>query len=371
MTTTTARKQATRRRPGTSKQKKQPVARVWVGVDTHQRTHHAAVVDEAGRVLADQEFAATGAGYTALADWAAACGDIVAAGVEQTGTYGAGLTRHLVAAGVAVVEVNRPDVAVRAGQGKTDQLDAVMAARAVQSGRAGAIPKNTTGIGEAIRNLHVVRQSAVKTRTATISQLRDLITTAPQDVREDLLPRTQADRITACAALEPAGDVVHVAVLTSLRSLAERIRFLDVEIKAIGKQHDALVRQAAPALLGLRQVGPQVAARMLITAGQSPDRLRSEASFARLCGVAPIPASSGKTTRYRLHRGGDRQANRAMYLVATGRMKDHPPTLAYVQRKTAPDGTIDTKHVIRCLKRYVAREIYQALKTDLAALDRP
>lgn len=370
MTTTTTRRQPVRRTV-TTKEKGLTPGRVWVGVDTHQRTHHAAVIDDVGRVVADAQFAATGAGFAALTGWAASFGDIVAAGVEQTGTYGAGLTRHLVAAGVAVVEVNRPDVAVRAAQGKTDQLDAVMAARAVQSGRAGVIPKNTNGISEAIRNLHVVRESAVKQRTATISQLRDVITTAPQDVREDLLPRTRASRVKACAALEPAGDVVHVAVMTSLRSLAERIQSLDAEIKAIGKQHDALVRRAAPTLLGLRQVGPQVAARMLITAGQNPDRLRSESSFARLCGVAPIPASSGKTTRYRLHRGGDRQANRALYLVATGRMKDHPPTLAYVQRKTAPDGTIDAKHVIRCLKRYVARELYQALKTDLAALDRP
>lgn len=370
MTTTTTRRQAGRWIES-AKSKMPTRDRVWVGIDTHQRTHHADVVDEAGQVLADQEFAATGAGYLAVTDWAAAFGDIVAAGVEQTGTYGAGLTRHLIAAGVAVVEVNRPDVAVRAGHGKTDQLDAVMAARAVLSGRANVIPKNTNGIGEAIRNLHVVRESAVKQRTATINQLRDVITTAPQDLREDLLPRTRPSRVKACAALQPAGDVLRVAVMISLRSLAERIQALDAEIKMIGKQHDALVRQAAPTLLGLRQVGPQVAARMLITAGQNPDRLRSEPSFARLCGVAPIPASSGKTTRHRLHRGGDRQANRALYLVATGRMKDHPPTLAYVQRKTAPDGTIDTKHVIRCLKRYVARELYQALKTDLAALDRP
>lgn len=283
MTTTTTRRQAASRTVGTTP--RVPArGRAWVGVDTHQRTHHAAVVDEAGRVLADQEFAASSAGYGALTDWAAAFGDIVAAGVEQTGTYGAGLTRHLVAAGVTVVEVNRPDVAVRAGHGKTDQLDAVMAARAVLSGRADVIPKNTNGIGEAIRNLHLVRASAVKQRTATINQLRDVITTAPPDLREDLLPRTRSSRVKACAALQPVGDVLRVAVMSSLRSLAERIQALNAEITMISKQHDALVRQAAPTLLGLRQVGPQVAARMLITAGQNPDRLRSEPSFARLCG---------------------------------------------------------------------------------------
>lgn len=347
------------------------VGEVWVGVDTHQRTHHAAVIDQTTAVLGDREFPATAAGYRELAGWAAGYGQVVAVGVEQTSTYGAGLTRHLQAAGLRVIEVNRPDLAIRASDGKTDRIDAVMAARAVHSGRATVPPKDTTGIVEAIRRLHRTRDLLVKHRTAAMNQLRDHITTAPQDLREPLLPLTTTARVTACLDLEPAGDPVHTATITSLQVLARYITQLTTQIADLTKDHNRLVTQAAPTQLSLRQVGHQIAAQILITAGENPERLRSEASFARLCGVAPIPASSGKTTRHRLHRGGDRQANRALYLIATGRMKDHPATRAYVQRKTPPGGTTNTKHIIRCLKRHIAREIYHALKTDLERLAKP
>lgn len=369
MTTSTPIRQPRAPRPGRTGTDE---AVIWLGVDTHQRVHHAAVVTRGGKVLADARFPATGLGYADLAAWAAGFGTIQSAGVEQTGTYGSGLTRHLQSIGVQVIEVNRPDAGVRAGRGKDDRIDAIEAARTAESGKSTVNPKDRNGIGEAIRNLHVVRELAVKHRTAARNQLRDLITTAPDDLRDELMALTTARRVRACAALEPAGDTLHHAVITALQAAATLIRTLTEQINTLTKQHDTLVRQAAPRLLACRQVGPQVAAQLLITAGQNPDRLHSEAAFARLCGAAPIPASSGKTNgRHRLHRGGDRQANRALYLVAVGRMKDHQPTVDYVQRKTSPDGTKDTPHIIRCLKRYIARELYIALKNDLAALDKP
>lgn len=344
---------------------------IWLGVDTHQQIHHAAVITAHETVLGDLVFPATAAGYADLAGWAATFGVIAVAGVEQTGTYGAGLTRYLQSVGITVVEVNRPDAGVRAARGKDDRTDAIEAARAALSGRARVIPKDRNGIGEAIRNLHVARELAVKHRVADRNQLRDLITTAPDDLRDQLLPLTSAARVAACADLTPAGDVLHRSVMTALRSVAAQIHESTRQITALDKELGKLVRHAAPRLLACRQVGPQVAAQLLITAGQNPDRLHSEAAFARLCGIAPIPASSGKTTdRHRLHRGGDRQANRAIYMVAVGRMKDHQPTLDYVAKKTAPDGTRATPHIIRCLKRYIARELFTALKHDLAALDK-
>lgn len=342
--------------------------RVWVGVDTHQLTHHAAVVTGDGMVMATQEFPATTAGYTELAGWAGRHGLVQAAGIEQTGSYGAGLARYLTGRQWVVVEVNQPDIAARAKAGKTDQLDAVMAARAVASGRAAGAAKDTTGPVEAVRNLKIARDSAVKARTVAVNELRDVITTAPAALRERLLPLTTAARVAACAALRPeavhtAADVVLAAVKTTLQTLARRIQDLTTQDKHLAKAINQLMKTIAPTLLAARQVGPHTAAQLVITAGQNLDRMTSEASFARLCGAAPIPASSGKTTRHRLHRGGDRQANSALYLIVVGRMKNHLPTQAYVTRRQTEGKT--TKEIIRCLKRFVAREIYHALKTDL------
>lgn len=342
---------------------------VWLGVDTHQRTHHGAVCDAAGGVLGEQEFAATSAGYDALIAWARTHGQIAAAGVESTSSYGAGLTRRLQAAAITVHEVNGPDLGVRAAQGKTDAIDAVMAARAVISGRAVVIPKQTTGVIESIRVLKVARDSAVKARTAAYGQLRDLATTAPDDLREQLLPLSGPQRAARCRALRPrladAGPeaLAAQAAKHAMKSIAVRINDLDEEIAELDRALKPLVTATAPRLLGLNQVGIHTAAQLLITAGQNIDRITTEAAFARLCGIAPIPASSGKTNRMRLHRGGDRQANRAIYLITIGRLRSDPRSRAYRDRRTTEG--LSTKDIIRCLKRYAAREIWNALKTDL------
>lgn len=342
------------------------LAAVIVGVDTHQQTHHAAVLDENGGVLADAEFPASEAGYQALTVWADTFGRVREYGIESTGSYGAGLVRHVLGAGGSVSEVNRPNIAERARNGKSDPLDAIAAARAVLAGTATGAPKITTGIVETIRVLKTARDGAVKARTAAIGQLRDLITTAPTVLREVLLPLTAKARVTKAAALRPdparLTDPIHATRLT-LRTIAKRIQHLDEEIAATDKHLDVLVRDTVPTLISRPQIGTQTAAQLLITAGQNIDRFRSEAAFAKLTGTAPLPASSGKTRRMRLNRGGDRQANKALHMIAVGRLKSHPETIAYTTRRTTEG--LSKLDIIRCLKRAIARQTYNDLKTDL------
>ncbi len=338
---------------------------VIVGVDTHQRTHHAVAVDLDGRRLGDREVPATEAGHAELVAWAAGFGSSVF-GVESTGSYGAGLTRHLLLAGIEVIEVNRPDAMTRARDGKSDPIDAEAAARAVLNGRATARPKVTTGVVESIRVLKVTRDSAVKNRTAAVSQLRDLITTAPTTIHDELIGMTTKQRVARAAGFRP--DAARMAepgqaVRLALRTLARRIQELDEEITETDKILTVLVADTVPSLVAKPQIATQTAAQLLITAGQNLTRFRSEAAFAKLVGVAPLPASSGKTRRMRLNRGGDRQANKALYLVAVGRLKNHPPTLEYARRRESEGLT--RRDIIRCLKRYIARETYTALRNDL------
>jgi transposase len=341
------------------------------GVDTHQLTHHAGILDEHLQPVADREFPATEVGYQQLLDWLAGFGVITRVGVESTGSYGAGLTRFLLAAGIEVLEVQRPEKATRARQGKSDVIDAYSAARQAATGAARAMPKVKTGIVESIRLLKVARDSAVKDRTRAYSQLRDLVTTAPPAIHDELIVLTGHQRAVRAAGYRPdparISDPVQAAK-KSLRTLARRIQALNAEIREADKDLTRLTRRAVPTLLAMRQVGPQTAAQILITAGQNIDRMRTEATFAKLCGVAPLPASSGKTgTRHRLNRGGDRHANSALYLVVVGRMKNHPQTQAYVQRRLAEGKT--KNEIIRCLKRHLARSIYRTLRNDLIALD--
>lgn len=342
------------------------------GVDTHQRTHHAALVDEQLRPVADQEFPADLAGYRDLLDWMASFGLLGRVGVESTGSYGAGLTRYLQAAGIEVLEVQRPDKNTRHQQGKSDAIDAYSAARQAAAGtgaggRPLGVPKDRTGVVESIRTLKVARDGAVKARTAAYGQLRDLVTTAPAQIHDELIGLTGRQRVAKALRYRP--DPARLADPTqaakkSLRNLARRISELDTEINEADHDLTPLVRQTAPTLLAMRQVGIQTAAQILITAGQNPDRMRSEASFAKLVGVAPLPASSGKSgTRHRLNRGGDRQANSALHLVIIGRLKNHPETQTYMTRRLAQGMT--TAATIRCLKRHLARSIYRALRADL------
>jgi transposase len=339
------------------------------GVDTHGRTHHAAVVDQIGRVLGDREFPATAAGYRQLLAWLRRHGRLVKVGVEGTGSYGAGLARHLSAAGVVLVEVDRPDRKTRRSKGKSDPIDAVAAARAALSGRAAGVPKTRTGPVEAIRALRVARRGAVKARTAALNQLHGLITSAPQVLRVDLAALSGPALVTACAELPvdgPMTDPIH-ATRAALAAIGTRVLALTAEISLADQRLKPAVAQTAPRLTALFGVGSDVAGQLLTTAGDNPDRLRSQAALAHLCGVAPIPASSGRTDRHRLNRGGDRAANSALYVIALCRMRHDPRTRAYVHRRTQQG--LSKKEIIRCLKRYIVREIHTALLADFTTLN--
>ena len=339
---------------------------VTVGVDTHSDTHHAAVIDDVGRKIADASFVTTSRGYQALVDWARSHGQVDRVGVEGTGAYGAALARHLRAAGLTVVEVDRPDRRTRRHQGKSDPVDAYAAAAAVLAGTASGTPKTRDGRVEAIRTLRIARRSAVKGRTQAINQLKAAVLTGPADLRESLRHLKRSDLLDACRRLRPSNgplaeldDPVPSATKSTLRRLAKRITALQEEIKEIDAELAPLVAATAPRLLEVYGVGTEVAAQLLTSAGDNPERLRSEAAFASLCGVAPLPASSGRTVRHRLNRGGDRHANYALHVIALVRLSAHEPTRAYAQRRTTEG--LSKPEIIRCLKRYIAREIHHAL----------
>ena len=291
------------------------------GVDTHGQTHHAAVLDHLGRQLGDREFPTTPSGYRTLLAWVSSHGRLERIGIEGTGTYGAAPTRQLWAAGVQVVEVDRPDRKARRAQGKSDPLDAYSAARSALAGTACGTPKTRDGRVEAIRALRVARSSAVKARSQTMNQLKSLLVSAPEQLREQLRALTVTALITTCARLRPTADIAdpEQATRTALRRLARRHQYLSQEIVEADGELRVLVTAAAPHLMELPGVGPEVTGQLLTTLGDNPERLHSEAAFAHLCGVAPIPASSGRTRRHRLNRGGDRAANNALYVVVLGR----------------------------------------------------
>ena len=305
---------------------------VTAGVDTHADVHVAAVVDQVGGVLGIESFATTEAGCQRLIGWLHSHGQVALVGVEGTGSYGAGLTRQLERAGIAVVEVDRPNRQVRRREGKSDPVDAVAAARAALSGQALGQPKSRDGDVEAIRVLLVARRSAASERIAALNQLRHLCFTADHQVRRRF-ERLSVGQLTAqAAALRPRPtDTVRYSTLLAMRTLARRVAYLDDELDNLAVVMRPLVERAAPGLLGMYGVGYDVAAKLLVAAGDNPERLRSEAAFAHLCGVAPLEASSGKTRRHRLNRGGDRQANNALYHVVITRMASHPAT-----RSTSP-----------------------------------
>ncbi len=332
------------------------------GVDTHADTHVAAALDSVGGLLGVGEFPATAAGYARLLGWLGGFGTVCLVGIEGTGSYGAGLARHITAAGVRVVEAARSDRQDRRRQGKSDPLDAVSAARAAQSGRARGAPKGRDGAVEAIRALMVARRSAAGERTQTINQARALALTGPDDVRVRFAGHTAAALVAALASLRPRpGSTVGYATRIALRELGRRAQFLDTQLERLDELIIPLVTARAPGLLALYGIGPHTAALLLIAAGDHPQRLRSEAAWAHLCAAAPIPASSGKTVRHRLNPGGDRQANHALWRIVFTRLGSHPATRAYAERRTAEGKS--KAEIIRCLKRYVAREVYPHLRT--------
>jgi transposase len=308
-------------------------------------------------------------GYQQLLAWLRSFGRVVKVGVEGTGSYGAGLARYLAAEKVEVVEVDRPDRKARRQHGKSDPLDAIAAALAALSGRATGVPKARTGPVEAIRVMRVARAGAVKARTAAINQLRGLLVTAPESLRMQLIGTPKAVLVRRCADLVVDENRLadpEQATAAALRAIAGRIVNLDAEIALADKRLKPVVTKTAPRLCALPGIGPGVAGQLLATAGDNPDRLHSEAAFAHLCGAAPIPASSGNTQQHRLNRGGDRHANSALYTIVLTRLATDHRTRAYKDRRTKDGHT--TKEIIRCLKRYAAREVHAAITADLATL---
>ncbi len=331
------------------------------GVDTHADQHVAAAIDANGGVLGTEAFPADEAGYEALLGWLVSHGDVERVGVEGTGSWGVGLARFLRSHGVMVVEVDRPNRQHRRRVGKSDDTDAVSAARAALSGSASVVPKTRDGAVEEIRILLVARRSGREQRIQALNQLRHLVFTAPEPIRARFKDRYKTGLVTEVAKLRPrqGSDPITYTTLLTMRGLARRIKHIDTEMKTIDTRLGLLIDQTAPSLLELYGVGLDTAASLLVTAGDNPDRLHSEASWAHLCGVTPIPASSGKTTRHRLNRGGDRHANTALYRIVLTRMSSDPRTKAYVMRRRAEGRS--NREIIRCLKRYVARETFKHL----------
>jgi transposase len=334
---------------------------IIVGVDTHKDVHVAAVISVLGVLLGTARFPTTAAGYRQLLSWARGLGTLRRAGVECTGSYGAALTRYLLAAGLEVVEVNQPDKASRRRRGKTDAIDAEAAARAVLSGQATAIAKTSNGPVEMVRMFRLVKTSAVKSRTQAINQLKAVLVCADPMLRESLSGLSASRLIRQCAQLpaETPNDITTAAMYT-LQLLARRILELTHQINDLKQRITQVLTAHAPQLLDHYGVGPDTAAVLLITAGDNPERMHSEASFAALCGVSPVEASSGQAQRRRLNRGGDRQANCALYSIVLSRLRWEARSRNYVQRRIAEGKT--HREAIRCLKRYVAREIYQLIK---------
>jgi transposase len=338
---------------------------VILGVDTHLEVHVGAVISETGKLLGTRSVSADSGGYLDLLIWAKSFGDLRRAGVEGTGTYGAGLARVLLDHDIEVLEVNRQDRSERRFRGKSDPTDAESAARAVLSGRAAAIPKEKSGAAEAMRTVTVARRSAVKAKTQAINQLRGLIVSAPQEIRERLTSAKAAECVANCARLRSLGNTPMLQTLAiTLRLLAKRWLALNEELKSLDAMLEKLTDQHARRLRQRFGVGPHTAAILVTVAGDNPERLKNEAALAALCGTSPLQASSGKTVRHRLNRGGNRSANNALWTIAMVRMRSDPRTKAYVQRRTHEGMT--NKEIHRCLKRYIVRELYPLILADLA-----
>ena len=338
------------------------VSGVVGGVDTHADVHVAAAIDSNGGVLGIESFPTDAAGYEALVGSLVGFGQVLRVGVEGTGSYGVGLQRHLHNAGVEVVEVDRPNRQARRRLGKSDPVDAVSAARAALSGTASVTPKGRNGPVEQMRVLLVARRSARRQRNQTLNQLRQLVITGPDEIRARFKDRPKAGLVTEAARMRPrkGNDPVTYTTYVVIRGLARRIRDLNDEMHSIDDALVGLIGQTAPSLLDCYGIGVDTAATLLVTAGDNPDRLHTERSWAHLCGVTPVPAGSGKTSgRVRLNRGGDRQANAALYRIVLTRMSSDDETRNYVRRRRAEG--LSTREIMRCLKRYVARQTFKHL----------
>lgn len=332
-----------------------------VGVDTHRDEHVlAVVVASTGAVVAQRSVAATSRGYGQALRFAAEHAPAARVwAVEGAGHYGAGLARHLSGRGETVVEAGRSPRGERRLQGKDDQLDAARAARTALSSETLALPREGQR-REALRLLMVARRSAVDVRREALVQLRSVIVTAPDELRSELRGLSQTRLIERCSRLRRSSGRTpdELAATLVLRTLARRVRSATEEAAELQTEILVHVRALAPRLLDESGVGPIVAAQLIVSWSHK-GRVRSEAAFARLAGVAPIPASSGQTTRYRLSRGGDRQLNRALHTVILHRRLHDPATRDYIDRRVAEGKT--RRDAVRLLKRYLARHLYRVL----------
>lgn len=331
------------------------------GVDTHKDTHTVAALDATGRQLGNQTFPATSDGYAALVAWLRGFGTLHRIGIEGTGSYGAGLTRYLREQSIDIIEVNRPNRQTRRRHGKSDPADAEAAARATLSGDALGLPKSQDGLVEVMRLLRLERRSAIRARTQAGNQLHAVVTTAPEPLRSAVRDLSLTALIEYARKLRPghATDLVSGTQVV-LRGLARRWLSLDQEVDQLDEQLEGLVKATAPELLALRGVGVEVASTLLVAAGDNPQRLDHEASFAALCGVSPVDASSGRQHRHRLNRGGNRDANRALWVITLVRMRCDARTKAYVEKRTKEG--LAKPEIMRCLKRYIAREVFKILR---------
>lgn len=335
---------------------------IVIGVDTHKHVHVAVAMDAVGKMLGTRTISTDVAGFEQLLQWATCLGTIDAFGIEGTGSYGAGIASFVRRHGHKVIEVARPDRRLRRLNGKSDALDAENAARAVLAGLATAIPKTADGTVEMIRHLKVARDTAVKARSAAMITLKAMLLHAPEPFRKSAAGKTQRRLARDMAAqrrrvLETCDDSAHYA----LRSIAKRWLALDQEISDLTGAIHKLVMKQAPQLVEAFGVGVDTAAEILVVTGDNPERIKSEAALAKLAGISPIPTGSGMTSgRYRINQGGHRQLNAAIYRTVIVRMQHHEPTKAYVARRTAEGKS--KRDIIRCLKRYVIREIYHLVR---------
>jgi transposase len=332
-----------------------------IGVDPHRDVHALAVVEvRSGAVVFEASVAANSGGYAEVVNVAEqhASGRRAFA-VEGTGSFGAGLTRLLTTRGERVLEVGRLRRERRSG-GKTDALDAIRAARSVLGQTRPAQPR-TGGEREALRALMAAREGAVNAKRAGLTQLRGLLVTTPDPLRSQLRPLTRARLLARLAAVRPERhrDPELRGTMLALRSVARRVQLLTAEERELGREIETLARKLAPQLLEQPGVGPLAAAQLVIS-WSHPGRIATEAAFARLAGCAPIPASSGQTIRYRLDRSGDRRLNRALHMILVTRRRTHAPTIAYIARRTQERKS--KREAIRCLKRYLARNLYRLLE---------
>jgi transposase len=337
------------------------VEEVVLGVDTHLDLHVAVALNQLGRRLDSMSLPTTTRGYDKLLSWARGLGSVTYAGVEGTSSYGASLTRYLQAKGIEVLEVERPKRRHLHRNGKSDPIDAEAAARTVLSGEATGEPKSKDGPVEMIRTLRVARNSAIKAKTQAANQLKNLRVTAPDELQHRLHGLSTRRMVPVAARFRPGSEPEDVQSATkfAMRSIARRHQALSEEIAELNAQIDRLLAEVAPQLISLPFIGTDSAAMLLTVAGDNPERLKTEASFASLCGVSPVEASSGKVVRHRLNRGGDRDANSVLHMICVRRMGKDKRTQEYVARRTAEGKS--KREIMRCLKRYIAREVYRVL----------